>query len=100
MARRRRSSVIRRLGGARKLSAMGLSNPTHVLILVLVVVLLFGARRLPELGRSLGSGIREFRGSLAARDGDSVAPAVEPNATTVPQAAPRPAEPVGPGPSA
>jgi sec-independent protein translocase protein TatA len=80
--------------------AMGLSNPTHVLILVLVVVLLFGARRLPELGRSLGSGIREFRGSLANRDSDPAAPAVEPNAGAVPQAAPRPAEPAGPGPSA
>jgi sec-independent protein translocase protein TatA len=79
---------------------MGLSNPTHVLILVLVVVLLFGARRLPELGRSLGSGIREFRGSLANRDSDSAAPAVEPSATTVPQAAPRATDPVGPGPSA
>ena len=79
---------------------MGLSNPTHVLILVLVVVLLFGARRLPELGRSLGGGIREFRGSLANRDSDSAAPAVEPTAATVPPAAPRPAEPAGPGPSA
>ena len=78
---------------------MGLSNPTHVLVLVLVVVLLFGARRLPELGKSLGSGIREFRGSLAKREDEAAPPAVEPSASSAPQAA-RPADPVGPGPSA
>ena len=92
--------MIHRPRGRESYLAMGLSNPTHVLILVLVVVLLFGARRLPELGRSLGSGIREFRGSLAKRDADSAAPAVEPSASTVQQPAPRPADPVGPGPGA
>jgi sec-independent protein translocase protein TatA len=36
------------------------------LLLVLVVfLLLFGAKRIPEIGRSLGKGIREFKGSLA-----------------------------------
>ena len=82
---------------------MGLSNPLHLLILVLVVVLLFGARRLPELGRSLGAGIREFRGSLAGGEGDSVDSvpvAVEPQANSVAQPASRPADPVGPGPGA
>jgi sec-independent protein translocase protein TatA len=45
---------------------MGLENPLHIAVLVLIVLLVFGARRLPELGRSLGSGIREFKGSLDA----------------------------------
>jgi sec-independent protein translocase protein TatA len=40
---------------------MGLSNPTHILLIALVVVLLFGAKRLPELGRQLGKGIREVK---------------------------------------
>jgi sec-independent protein translocase protein TatA len=43
---------------------MGLSNPLHIAVLALIVLLIFGARRLPELGRSLGSGIKEFKGSL------------------------------------
>jgi sec-independent protein translocase protein TatA len=43
---------------------MGLENPLHILILLLVVLLVFGAKRLPELGRSLGDGMRGFRESL------------------------------------
>jgi sec-independent protein translocase protein TatA len=43
---------------------MGLDNPLHIAILALILLLVFGARRLPELGRSLGSGIKEFKGSL------------------------------------
>lgn len=45
---------------------MGLDNPLHIAIVVLLVTMLFGAKRLPELGRSLGEGIREFRGSVSA----------------------------------
>jgi sec-independent protein translocase protein TatA len=45
----------------------GLENPFHILLLLLLVVLLFGARRLPEIGRSLGAGMREFKESLTAR---------------------------------
>jgi sec-independent protein translocase protein TatA len=43
---------------------MGLDNPLHILILLLVVVLVFGAKRLPEIGRSLGDGMRGFKDSL------------------------------------
>ena len=35
-----------------------------MLIILFIVMLLFGARRLPEIGGSLGKGIREFKGSL------------------------------------
>ena len=47
-------------------SAMGTSlfSPTHLVILLLVVLLLFGAKRLPEIGRSLGVGMREFKDSV------------------------------------
>jgi len=44
---------------------MGLDNPLHILILAVIVMLVFGAKRLPELGKSLGTGIREFKGSIA-----------------------------------
>ena len=40
------------------------SNPTHIAILLLIALLLFGGKRLPEIGRSLGSGMREFKESL------------------------------------
>lgn len=36
----------------------------EILLIFLVALLLFGARRLPEIGSSLGKGIREFKGSL------------------------------------
>jgi sec-independent protein translocase protein TatA len=42
----------------------GFLTPTHILLLLLVVLMLFGAKRLPELGRSLGSGMREFKQSI------------------------------------
>ena len=43
---------------------MGLDNPLHILILLVVVLLVFGAKRLPEMGRSLGEGMRGFKESL------------------------------------
>jgi sec-independent protein translocase protein TatA len=39
----------------------GLTSPSHLLILLLVVLLVYGPRRLPEMGRSLGRGIRDFK---------------------------------------
>jgi sec-independent protein translocase protein TatA len=39
-----------------------------LLLLLVVFLLLFGAKRIPEIGRSLGRGIREFKGSLAGLD--------------------------------
>ena len=44
----------------------GLESPTHLLIVLIVAVLVFGPKRLPEVGRSLGHGIRGFRESLSA----------------------------------
>ena len=38
----------------------GLESPTHLIIVMLVVLLLFGAKRIPELARGLGAGVREF----------------------------------------
>ncbi len=39
-------------------------GPGELVLIFLVVLLLFGAKRLPEIGSSLGKGIREFKGSL------------------------------------
>jgi sec-independent protein translocase protein TatA len=43
----------------------GWTSPTHIVILLLIALLLFGAKRLPEIGRSLGAGMREFKDSLS-----------------------------------
>jgi sec-independent protein translocase protein TatA len=43
---------------------MGLDNPLHIAFLVVILLLVFGAKRLPEIGRSLGSGMREFKQSV------------------------------------
>ncbi|MGI9184661.1 MAG: twin-arginine translocase TatA/TatE family subunit [Solirubrobacteraceae bacterium] len=47
---------------------MGLENPLHIAIILLVVLLVFGAKRLPEMGKSLGSGLRGFKDSLSGDD--------------------------------
>jgi sec-independent protein translocase protein TatA len=57
---------------------MGLDNPVHILLLLLVVLLVFGARRLPEIGRSLGDGMRGFKDTLHGAphsDHSSITPA-------------------------
>lgn len=44
---------------------MGLENPIHLIFLLAVLLMVFGAKRLPEMGRSLGSGMRGFKDSLS-----------------------------------
>jgi sec-independent protein translocase protein TatA len=46
----------------------GLTSPVHLVILLLIILLLFGAQRLPELGRSLGQGIQEFKKGVNTED--------------------------------
>jgi sec-independent protein translocase protein TatA len=45
----------------------GISWP-EILILLLVALLVFGPKRLPEMGRSLGRGLREFKDSISGKD--------------------------------
>ncbi|HTT29351.1 MAG TPA: twin-arginine translocase TatA/TatE family subunit [Solirubrobacteraceae bacterium] len=44
---------------------MGLDNPVHIAFLFVLLLMVFGAKRLPELGRSLGSGLRGFKESIS-----------------------------------
>ncbi len=41
----------------------GLSQPTHLILILLIIFIVFGAGKLPEVGTALGRGIREFRRS-------------------------------------
>jgi sec-independent protein translocase protein TatA len=43
-------------------------GPREIAVIVLLIVLLFGARRIPELMRSLGSGFREFKKGIQGED--------------------------------
>jgi sec-independent protein translocase protein TatA len=62
----------------------GLENPIHMLILLLVVLMLFGAKRLPELGRSLGTGLREFKSGVTGPPPNAARQQPLPLATTNP----------------
>ena len=46
----------------------------EIILIFLVVLLLFGAKRLPEIGSSLGKGIREFKSSVREIEGELKAP--------------------------
>jgi len=68
---------------------MGLDNPIHIAFLVVILLLIFGAKRLPEIGRSLGSGMREFKDSVTGESKQNAQPA--PPALS--QATPQPPQP-------
>ena len=44
----------------------GLLQPTHLLVILAVALFVFGTKKLPELGKGLGDGIRNFRDSMKA----------------------------------
>ena len=60
-------------------------GPSELLIIVLLIVLIFGARRLPELGRSLGEGIKNFRKSLSSQEEPETKEKKEKNKSDSPQ---------------
>jgi sec-independent protein translocase protein TatA len=49
---------------------LGNIGPLEVLVVLIIALIVFGPKRLPELGSSLGRGIREFRDSLSAEKPD------------------------------
>jgi sec-independent protein translocase protein TatA len=69
-------------------------GPVEIIIVLVIVLLIFGPKRLPDLGRSLGRGMREFKDSVTGKDDDKqleerhaeqaapVAPAAATTATT------------------
>lgn len=51
----------------------GLFQPTHLLIILAICLLIFGPKKLPELGKGLGESIREFKKSMAEAKAESPA---------------------------
>ena len=49
----------------------GLLQPTHLILILVIALLVFGPRKLPELGQGLGNGIRGFRDALRGVNEDS-----------------------------
>ncbi|NLT05342.1 MAG: twin-arginine translocase TatA/TatE family subunit [Solirubrobacterales bacterium] len=47
-------------------------GPLEIIIVLVVVLLIFGPKRLPDLGRSLGGGLREFKDSVTGKDNDRI----------------------------
>jgi sec-independent protein translocase protein TatA len=79
---------------------MGLDNPIHIAFLLILLLLVFGAKRLPEMGKSLGSGMRGFKDALSGEEHSAlvahqqpaaVAPAAVAGVAAVPLAAAPPA---------
>ena len=58
-------------------------GPLEIAIVLVIVLLIFGPKRLPDLGRSMGRGMREFKDSVTGKDEDK---AIEPGEPTVTKA--------------
>jgi sec-independent protein translocase protein TatA len=50
------------------LGSLGLPE---LLIILVIVIVIFGAKKLPDLGKSLGEGIKNFKGSVSNKDKDN-----------------------------
>lgn len=80
---------------------MGNIGAPEIILLLLVALLLFGAKRLPEIGRSLGHGMREFKDAVTGNTpppSDETQPELP--AATMTAAEPPAAEPTTPAPTA
>jgi sec-independent protein translocase protein TatA len=64
---------------------MGALSPWHIAVIVVVGLLIFGPKKLPELGRGVGSGLRDFRKGLSGEADETPAPVVEAASTPVVQ---------------
>jgi sec-independent protein translocase protein TatA len=60
-------------------------GPLEIIIILVIVLIVFGPKRLPDLGKSLGRGMREFKDSVTGKDKDELpeGPIETPEPTTV-----------------
>src|SRR5581483_5960507 len=72
-------------------------QPTHLIFVLVVALLVLGPKRLPEVGRSLGRGLRDFRSAISGEDHDEAPSAPHMNlASAEPAHQPAPARPAEP----
>jgi sec-independent protein translocase protein TatA len=71
---------------------MGLDNPIHLAFLGIVLLLVFGAKRLPEMGHSLGTGLRGFKEAIGGETAHTslATTQAQPQFTAQPQTATQP----------
>jgi sec-independent protein translocase protein TatA len=77
-------------------SMLGNIGPLEIIVVLIIALIVFGPKRLPELGSSLGRGIREFRNTVTGEKADDDdEPEVKAIRATAPPTAPaeQPAEP-------
>jgi sec-independent protein translocase protein TatA len=58
-------------------------GPMEILVVLIIALVVFGPKRLPELGKSLGKGIHEFKGTISGEHEATAAPAIEPTPVAV-----------------
>jgi sec-independent protein translocase protein TatA len=77
---------------------MGIENPVHILFIGVIALIVLGPKRLPELARSLGHGLREFREAMSGQSEHPLAqhPATPPPAAAAAQEPPPPVDPAEP----
>lgn len=75
-------------------------TPWHIVLLLLIALLLFGGKRLPEIGRSLGSGMREFKDGITGHSDSEQREAPPAKGPELPSAKPELPSAKGPGTSA
>ncbi|MBA2765273.1 MAG: twin-arginine translocase TatA/TatE family subunit [Thermoleophilaceae bacterium] len=77
------------------ISLIGPIGPLEIGIILLIVLVIFGPKRLPELGKSLGGGMRNFKDSVTGKDDDEdESPQIEATSTTAVPTEQREATPV------
>src|SRR5205085_9034296 len=86
-----------RLGGGNVIG--GALQPWHLIVILVIVLIVFGPGKLPDLGQSLGRGIREFKSSVRGDDPDeqpkstAATTTTEPPKSTAPSTTTTPSEP-------
>lgn len=73
---------------------LGNIGPLEIIVVLIIALVVFGPKRLPELGSSLGRGIREFRSTVSGeKDDDDDVKAIPASKPAAPAATEQPAEP-------
>ena len=62
-------------------------GPMEIVVVLIIALVVFGPKRLPELGKSLGKGIQEFKGTIS---GDKTTPTSTRQSSRRPSSSPRP----------